>query len=100
MRRNINTDIVLPVEKVCEQMWPCVVLVAERRESCLLELLFIVRKWKKGSGCQVHKQSWESKEARQVDIFLLEFSSSLKGQIDGLSVNMPTQNSFQPKIPQ
>lgn len=33
---------------------------------CLLEYLFIVRKWKKRAKGQVHKQPWERKETRRV----------------------------------
>lgn len=57
------------------------------RMFCLLEYLFIVRKWKKRA--RVHKQSWERKETRQAARFALEFSSWQKRQMDaqdGLSV--------------
>lgn len=57
------------------------------RMFCLLEYLFIVRKWKKRA--RVHKQSWERKETRQAARFPLEFSSWQKRQMDaqdGLSV--------------
>lgn len=82
------------------------------RVFCLLEYLFIVRKWKKRPACQVHKQSWERIEARQEAMYLMEFPLTLRGKcivgvftiIDGknkhvgflqtFTVNVPPQRCF------
>lgn len=72
---------------VCEQLCPSAVYNGKKmRVFCLLEYLFIVRKWKKQPACQVHKQSWEKIEARQVAIYLMEFPPHPEGQVDSWCV--------------
>lgn len=44
-----------------EQLWLCL-CDRNTRMFCLLEYLFIVRKWKKRPRGHVHKQSWEREE--------------------------------------
>lgn len=48
---------------------------------CLWEYLFIVRKWKIRPACQVHKQSWERKETRQVAIYLIKPPPKKRGTL-------------------
>lgn len=52
------------VASLCGVPWAAVTC-RETRMFCLLEYLFIVRKWKKRARGQVHKQSWERNETRQ-----------------------------------